>query len=100
LKHMPRAALPPGRGYARIVRTIVCRFRSRARHLQTVSCQTGFRPAGALLPLGDADQAGRKRVTAFAMAGDIEWPPNHGRLALFRGRPRGMVCARPRARRD
>ncbi len=57
----------------------------------------GFRPASALLPLGNAVKAGRKRVTAFAMAGDIdatriesvscaiEWPPNHGRLAASRG---------------
>ena len=48
--------------------------------------ETGFRPAGALVPLGD------KRVTAFAMAGEldatrvesvsceIEWPPKSGRL--------------------
>jgi len=54
--------------------------------------ETGFRPAGALLPLGEAIQAGGKRVTAFAMAGDldasriesvsceIEWPPKSGRL--------------------
>ena len=54
--------------------------------------ETGFRPAGALVPLGEAIQAGGKRVTAFAMAGDldttriesvsceVEWPPKSGRL--------------------
>lgn len=54
--------------------------------------ETGFRPAGVLLPLGEATQAGGKRVTAFAMAGDldttqiesvfcdIEWPPRSGQL--------------------
>ena len=54
--------------------------------------ETGFRPAGALLPLGEAIQAAGKRVTAFAMAGDldatriesvsceVEWPPKSGRL--------------------
>ena len=54
--------------------------------------ETGFRPAGALPPLGEAIQAEGKRVTAFAMAGDldatpiesvsceIEWPPKGGRL--------------------
>ncbi len=54
--------------------------------------ETGFRPAGAFLPLGEAIQAGGKRVTAFAMAGDldatriesvsceIEWPPKGGQL--------------------
>jgi predicted NUDIX family NTP pyrophosphohydrolase len=54
--------------------------------------ETGFHPSGALLPLGEAIQAGGKRVVAFAMAGDldatraesvsceVEWPPNSGRL--------------------
>ena len=54
--------------------------------------ETGFRPAGVLLPLGEALQAGGKRVTAFAIAGDldaaqirsvtceVEWPPKSGRL--------------------
>jgi predicted NUDIX family NTP pyrophosphohydrolase len=57
--------------------------------------ETGVRPAAALLPLGDAAQAGGKKVTAFAVAGDLdarriesvsfemEWPPNSGRLARF-----------------
>jgi predicted NUDIX family NTP pyrophosphohydrolase len=54
--------------------------------------ETGFRPAGALLPLGEAVQAGGKRVTAFATESDldaarirsvtceVEWPPKSGRL--------------------
>lgn len=54
--------------------------------------ETGFRPTGALLPLGETIQAGGKRVTAFAMAGDIdtahiksvpcevEWPLHSGKL--------------------
>jgi predicted NUDIX family NTP pyrophosphohydrolase len=54
--------------------------------------ETAFRPAGALFPLGDAVQAGGKRVTAFATEGDldaarissvtceVEWPPKSGRL--------------------
>jgi predicted NUDIX family NTP pyrophosphohydrolase len=74
---------------------------------------TGFRPAGALLPLGEAIQAGGKRVTAFAMAGDLdasriesvsceirmateEWTAHPRR----RGGPRGMVYARRRAGQD
>jgi predicted NUDIX family NTP pyrophosphohydrolase len=54
--------------------------------------ETGFRPSGPLLSLGEAIQAGGKRVTAFAMAGDldatrvesafceVEWSPRSGRL--------------------
>jgi predicted NUDIX family NTP pyrophosphohydrolase len=54
--------------------------------------ETGFRPAGVLVPLGEAIQAGGKRITAFAVAGDldvtriqsvtceVEWPPKSGRL--------------------
>ena len=54
--------------------------------------ETGFRPAGTLYPLGEVVQAGGKRVTAFAVEGDIdaarirsvtcevEWPPKSGRL--------------------
>jgi predicted NUDIX family NTP pyrophosphohydrolase len=54
--------------------------------------ETRFRPAGVLVPLGEAIQAGGKRITAFAVAGDldatrirsvtceVEWPPKSGRL--------------------
>jgi predicted NUDIX family NTP pyrophosphohydrolase len=34
--------------------------------------ETGFRPTGVLLPLGEAIQTRGKRVTAFAMAGDLD----------------------------
>ena len=74
--------------------------------------ETGFRPAGALLPLGEAIQAGGKRVTAFAMAGDldatriesasceVEWSPKGGRLIRVPEGPCGMVYARRRAGQD
>jgi predicted NUDIX family NTP pyrophosphohydrolase len=54
--------------------------------------EAGFRPAGVLVPLGEAIQMRGKRVTAFAMAGDldatriesvsceVEWPTKSGRL--------------------
>jgi predicted NUDIX family NTP pyrophosphohydrolase len=54
--------------------------------------ETGYRPAGVLVSLGEAAQAGGKRVTAFATEGDldatrissvtceVEWPPKSGRL--------------------
>ena len=54
--------------------------------------ETGYHPEGELIPLGDAVQPGGKKVTAFAMQGDldtsriesaeceIEWPPNSGRF--------------------
>jgi predicted NUDIX family NTP pyrophosphohydrolase len=54
--------------------------------------ETGFCPTGTLVPLGEAIQAGGKRVTAFASAGDldatriesvsceVEWPPKSGQL--------------------
>jgi predicted NUDIX family NTP pyrophosphohydrolase len=57
--------------------------------------ETGFRPEGELVPLGDAVQPGGKRVTAFAMVGslnassikseafEMEWPPNSGQIASF-----------------
>ena len=57
--------------------------------------EIGVHPIGALLPLGEAVQSGGKRVTAFALAGDldptriesacfeIEWPPKSGQRARF-----------------
>jgi len=57
--------------------------------------ETGARPAGDFLPLGDVVQGGGKVVTAFALAGDLdpatlrsntfelEWPPRSGRKASF-----------------
>jgi predicted NUDIX family NTP pyrophosphohydrolase len=57
--------------------------------------ETGARPSGDFLPLGDVVQDGGKIVTAFALAGDfdpatlrsntfeLEWPPRSGRKASF-----------------
>jgi predicted NUDIX family NTP pyrophosphohydrolase len=57
--------------------------------------ETGVRPLGSLLALGDVRQAGGKVVTAFALEGDLdpdtirsnlfrlEWPPRSGRLQSF-----------------
>src|SRR4029453_4161562 len=57
--------------------------------------ETGVRPRGPLLALGEVRQAGGKIVTAFALEGDLypgtiksnlfslEWPPRSGRLESF-----------------
>lgn len=57
--------------------------------------ETGVRPQGSLIPLGETVQAGGKRVIAFALAGELdpsrlesttfelEWPPRSGRLVRF-----------------
>ena len=57
--------------------------------------ETGARPQGDFLPLGDVVQPGRKIVTAWALEGDfdpanltsnrfeLEWPPKSGRTASF-----------------
>ena len=57
--------------------------------------ETGIAVAGPLEPLGDIHQRGGKRVTAFAVKGDldvdalksntfeIEWPPKSGKLQSF-----------------
>jgi len=57
--------------------------------------ETGARPLGNFLPLGELVQPGRKIVTAFALEGDfdpatlrsnpfeLEWPPRSGRKASF-----------------
>jgi predicted NUDIX family NTP pyrophosphohydrolase len=57
--------------------------------------ETGARPSGDCLPLGELVQPGRKVVTAFALEGDfdpsalrsnsfeLEWPPKSGRRATF-----------------
>ena len=57
--------------------------------------ETGARPQGEFLPLGEVVQAGRKIVTAWALDGDfepatlvsnrfeLEWPPKSGRKASF-----------------
>jgi predicted NUDIX family NTP pyrophosphohydrolase len=57
--------------------------------------ETGTRLDGKFIPLGEAVQAGRKIVTAFALEGDLdpatlrsnafelEWPPRSGRKQSF-----------------
>jgi predicted NUDIX family NTP pyrophosphohydrolase len=57
--------------------------------------ETGARPDGDFLALGELVQGGRKIVTAFALEGDfdpatlrsntfeLEWPPRSGRKASF-----------------
>jgi len=57
--------------------------------------ETGARPRGEFLPLGELVQPGRKIVTAWAVEGDfdvgalesnrfeMEWPPKSGRKATF-----------------
>jgi predicted NUDIX family NTP pyrophosphohydrolase len=57
--------------------------------------ETGFRLAAPLEPLGEIRQRGGKRVTAFAVEGDIDvtavksntfeidWPPRSGKLQTF-----------------
>jgi predicted NUDIX family NTP pyrophosphohydrolase len=57
--------------------------------------ETGVRPPGHLLALGEVRQAGGKEVTAFTLEGDLdpdtlrsnlfamEWPPRSGRLQSF-----------------
>lgn len=57
--------------------------------------ETGARPAGEAVPLGDFRQSGGKIVTVFAVEGDfdlagfhsnaftMEWPPHSGRTAEF-----------------
>jgi predicted NUDIX family NTP pyrophosphohydrolase len=57
--------------------------------------ETGARPSGDFLPLGEIVQPGRKVVTAWAVEGDfdvgalksnlfeMEWPPKSGRRASF-----------------
>ena len=57
--------------------------------------ETGARPSGDFLPLGESVQPGRKIVTAWAVEGDfdvgalksnlfeMEWPPKSGRKTSF-----------------
>jgi len=57
--------------------------------------ETGTRPGGDFLPLGESVQPGRKIVTAWAVEGDfdvgalksnlfeMEWPPKSGRKTSF-----------------
>ncbi len=64
----------------------------RACALREFEEETGMRPEGELIELGEVQQAGGKRVTAWAALGDfgarelrcnhveIEWPPRSGKL--------------------
>lgn len=57
--------------------------------------ETGARPEGEFIPLGEALQPSRKRVTVFALAGafdvgaltsnafEMEWPPHSGQRRSF-----------------
>jgi predicted NUDIX family NTP pyrophosphohydrolase len=57
--------------------------------------ETGTQPTGVPLPLGEAIQPSGKRITAFALEGDLdvsrissndfnlEWPPKSGRMQSF-----------------
>jgi predicted NUDIX family NTP pyrophosphohydrolase len=66
----------------------------RAVALREFEEETGVRPEGELVPLGEASRS-RKTVLAFALAGDLdpgaitsnlfemEWPPRSGRMASF-----------------
>lgn len=57
--------------------------------------ETGYRPAGKFIPLGEARQPGGKLVRIFAIEGDwdvsklnsnmfsMQWPPKSGRMAEF-----------------
>lgn len=68
---------------------------AEAAALREFEEETGFRPEGKLVWLGEAVQPSGKKITAFALAGDldtsriksetfeIEWPPKSGQLTRF-----------------
>lgn len=68
-------------------------------------------PAGVLVELGEVRQKGGKRVTAWALAGDLdvtriesdtfelEWPPRSGRMQAFPEVDRAEWCDLATARR-
>jgi predicted NUDIX family NTP pyrophosphohydrolase len=72
--------------------------------------ETGCRPEGEAVALGDFRQPGGKLVTVFAIAGDfdlagfasnsftLEWPPRSGRQAEFPEADRAGWFALPAAR--
>lgn len=72
--------------------------------------ELGFRPEGDLRHLGEVVQAGGKRVTAYAMAGEadvtsvksntfeMEWPPHSGKRQSFPEVDRAEWFALPVAR--
>ena len=73
--------------------------------------ETGVRPQGEFQPLGDVVQAGGKRVSAWAVEGDLdpaalvsntfelEWPPRSGRKRSFPEVDRAEWFAPDEARR-
>jgi predicted NUDIX family NTP pyrophosphohydrolase len=73
--------------------------------------ETGTRPEGDFLPLGELVAPGRKIVTAFALEGDLdpaalrsntfelEWPPKSGRRQSFPEVDRAQWFAPDEARR-
>ena len=73
--------------------------------------ETGTRPQGDLLPLGEAVQPSRKRITVFALSGkfdvktlssnafEMEWPPRSGRRRSFPEVDRAEWFSVPDARR-
>ena len=91
----------------------ICRGRGRARRWRKREFEeeTGARPHGDFLPLGDIVQPGRKIVTAWAVEGDfdpatlksnefeLEWPPRSGRKASFPEVDRAEWFAPAEARR-
>jgi len=66
-----------------------------SRRVESFLEETGCSLSGPLKPLGDIRQRGGKRVTAFAVEGDldvdaiksntfeIEWPPKGGKMQSF-----------------
>src|SRR5207253_2185318 len=70
-------------------------LRAKAGLLRELEEETGLRPQGECVSLGELVQGGRKIVTAFALEGDfdpaslqsntfeLEWPPRSGRKATF-----------------
>jgi predicted NUDIX family NTP pyrophosphohydrolase len=73
--------------------------------------ETGARPRGDFLPLGEVVQPGRKAVAAWAVEGDfdvatlksnlfeLEWPPRSGRRVSFPEVDRAEWFSIPDARR-
>jgi predicted NUDIX family NTP pyrophosphohydrolase len=73
--------------------------------------ETGQRPQGECLPLGELVQGGGKIVTAFALEGEfdpatlqsntfeLEWPPKSGRTASFPEVDRAQWFSAAEARR-
>jgi predicted NUDIX family NTP pyrophosphohydrolase len=73
--------------------------------------ETGARPRGEFVPLGEVKQPGGKHVTAWAIEGDfdpaalvsntfdLEWPPRSGRMRSFPEADRAAWFSPDEARR-